>query len=50
VQRPKTEYGICDEGTYKFDKAGFMMGKILSLLVVTGLEGRDQPKIIQLGN
>lgn len=50
VARTKTVYGICDEDTYNFDEAGFMMGKISSHLVVTGSERRGRPKAIQPGN
>jgi hypothetical protein len=50
VARTKAIYGICDEDTYNFNKSGFMMGKILSQLVVTGLERRGRPKGIQPGN
>jgi hypothetical protein len=34
----KAKYGIVDEDMYNFDESGFLMGKILSQLVVTGLE------------
>ena|SRR6266496_3751287 len=50
VQRTKKKYGITDEDSYNFDETGFMMGKILSQLVVTGSERRNQPKAIQPGN
>jgi hypothetical protein len=50
VARIKAKYGICDEDTHNFDETGFMMGKILSRLVVTGSERRSQPKAIQPGN
>jgi hypothetical protein len=50
VEQTKTKYGICDEDVYNFDEAGFIMGKITTQLVVTGLERRGRPKSIQLGN
>jgi hypothetical protein len=40
VQHTKAKYGICDEDVYNFDEAGFMMGKIITQLVVTGSERR----------
>jgi hypothetical protein len=43
-------YGICDEDTFNFNEAGFMMGKILSQLVVTGSERCGRPKAVQPGN
>ncbi|KAF7575923.1 hypothetical protein PtrM4_001630 [Pyrenophora tritici-repentis] len=50
VEETKTELSICDEDTYNFDEAGFIMGKITTQLVITGLERRGRPKSIQLGN
>jgi hypothetical protein len=34
----KAKYSIADEDMYNFDESGFLMGKILLQLVVTGLE------------
>jgi hypothetical protein len=50
VEQTKAKYGILDEDVYNFDEAGFMMGKIMSQLVVTGSERRGQPKAIQPSN
>jgi hypothetical protein len=50
VARTRATYGICDEDTYNFDETGFVMGKIMAQLVVTGSERRGQPKAIQPGN
>jgi hypothetical protein len=50
VEQTKAKYGICDDDVYNFDEAGFMMGKITTQLVVTGLERRGRPKSIQPGN
>jgi hypothetical protein len=50
VEQTKAKYGICDDDVYKFDEAGFMMGKITTQLVVTGSERRGRPKTIQPGN
>jgi hypothetical protein len=50
VEQTKAKYGILDEDVYNFDEAGFMMGKITTQLVVTGLERRGRPKAVQPGN
>jgi hypothetical protein len=34
----KEKYGIIDEDMYNFDESSFLIGKISSQLVVTGLE------------
>jgi hypothetical protein len=50
VEETKAKYGICNNNVYNFDKAGFIMGKITTQLVVTGSERRGRPKAIQPGN
>jgi hypothetical protein len=50
IEQTKAKYGICDDDVYNFDEAGFMMGKIMTQLVVTGSERRGRPKAIQPGN
>jgi hypothetical protein len=50
VEQTKAKYGICDEDTYNFDEAGFMMGKITTQLVITASERRGRPKAVQPGN
>jgi hypothetical protein len=50
VEQTKARYGICDEDVYNFDEAGFIMGKIMTQLVVTGSERRGRPKSIQPGD
>jgi hypothetical protein len=50
IEQTKLKYGILDEDVYNFDEAGFMMGKIITELVVTGSERRGRPKSIQPGN
>jgi hypothetical protein len=50
VEQTKAKYGICDEDIYNFDEVGFMMGKIMTQLVVTGSERRGRPKALQPGN
>jgi hypothetical protein len=34
----KAKYGIVDDDMYNFDKSSFLIGKISSQLVVTGIE------------
>jgi hypothetical protein len=46
VEQTKAKYGICDKDIYNFNEVGFMMGKIITQLVVTGLEGRGRPKAL----
>jgi hypothetical protein len=50
VEQTKAKYGICSVDVYNFDEAGFMMGKIMTQLVVTGSERRCRPKAVQPGN
>jgi uncharacterized protein YoaH (UPF0181 family) len=46
VANIKAKYGIQDDDTYNFDKAGFMMGVILTGAVVTASKRRGQPKAV----
>jgi hypothetical protein len=50
VEQTKAKYCICDEDVYSFDEAGFMIGKIMTQLVVTASERKGRPKAIQPGN
>jgi hypothetical protein len=50
VQSMKAKYGIVDEDTWNFDESGFMIGKISSQLVVTGLEKPGKQKKLQPGD
>ena len=50
VQRTKQAYSIPNKDTYNFNKTGFIIGKILSQLIIIGLERRREPKAIQPGN
>ena len=50
VERTKLKWGIVDDDIYNFDETGFMMGKILSQLVITASEGYGKKKRIQPGN
>jgi hypothetical protein len=46
----KAKHGIADEDTWNFDESGFIMGKISSQLVVTGLEKPGKQKKLQPGD
>jgi hypothetical protein len=50
VKQTKAKYGIYDDDVYNFNKASFMIGKIITHLVVTGLERRGRLKSIQPSN
>jgi hypothetical protein len=50
VEQTRAKYGILNEDVYNFDEASFIIGKITTQLVVTGLERRGRPKAIQPGN
>jgi len=50
VEQTKAKYGIYNNDVYNFNKASFIIGKITTQLVVTGLERRGRPKAIQPGN
>ena len=39
-----TKYGICNADIYNFDKTRFMMGVILTTMVVTSLDGHAKVK------
>ena len=44
------KYGIAEADIYNFDETGFMMGIILSCMVVTSADRRSNPKLMQPGN
>jgi hypothetical protein len=50
VEQTMAKYGICDKDVYNFDEAGFIMGKIMNQLVVTGSQRRGRPKAVQPSN
>jgi hypothetical protein len=50
VEQTKAKYSICDKDVYNFNKAGFIIGKITTQLIITGLERRGRPKTVQPGN
>jgi hypothetical protein len=45
-----TRYSIADKDMYNFNKSSFLIGKILSQLVVTGLEKPRKQKKLQPGD
>ena len=45
-----TKYGICNADIYNFDETGFMMGVILTAMVVTSSDGRAKAKKVQPSN
>ena len=50
VQNIKAKYGIIDDDIYNFDESGFLMGKISSQLVVTGIDKPGKAKKLQPGD
>jgi hypothetical protein len=46
VKQIKAKYGIYNDDVYNFNKAGFIMGKITTRLIVIGLERRGRLKSI----
>jgi hypothetical protein len=51
VKNTKEKWGIVDDDIYNFDETGFMMGKILSQMVITGWDrSGGKKKKIQPGN
>lgn len=50
IQETKQKYGIIDDDIHNFDETGFIMGKILSQMVITGSEAAGRKKTIQPGN
>jgi hypothetical protein len=50
VQNMKAKYGIIDDDMYNFDESGFLMGKISSQLVVTGMDKPGKAKKLQPGD
>jgi hypothetical protein len=50
VEQTQARYSICNKDVYNFDKTGFMMGKIMTLLFIIGSERRGWPKAVQPGN
>ena len=50
VEETKAKYGVHDDDVHNFDEAGFQMGVIGTMKVVTGAERRARPDLIQPGN
>ncbi|KAK1913715.1 hypothetical protein P3342_006958 [Pyrenophora teres f. teres] len=50
VKSTKEKWGIVDNDIYNFDETGFIIGKILSQMVITASEGYGKKKRIQPGN
>jgi len=50
VKDIKQKWGIIDDDIYNFDETGFMMGKILSQMVITGWDRSGKKKRVQPGN
>jgi hypothetical protein len=50
VEQTKAKYGICNKDVYNFNKAGFIIGKIMTQLVVIGSDRRGRLKAIQPSN
>jgi hypothetical protein len=50
VRETIAQYGVAEEDIHNFDEAGFQMGIIGSMKVVTGSERRTRPNLIQPGD
>jgi hypothetical protein len=50
VKTTKEKWGILDDDIYNFDETGFMMGKLLSQMVITGWDCSGKKKRVQPGN
>jgi hypothetical protein len=50
VENIIAKYGIRSDDIYNFDEVGYLMGMILSGMVVTGSERRGRPKSVQPGS
>jgi RecB family endonuclease NucS len=50
VEDTKAKYGVLNNDVYNFNKTGFQMGVISSIKVVTGIERRTRPELIQPGD
>ena len=50
VRDIKAKYSVYDNDIHNFNKTGFQMGIISSMKVVTGLERRVRPSLIQPGD
>ena len=50
IHNIKVKYGILDDDSYNFDKTGFIIGIIITSIVVTTLNGCSRAKQAQPGN
>ena len=50
VQDTIDQYSVYKDNVYNFNKTSFQIGVISSIKVVTGLERRTRPDLIQLGD
>lgn len=50
VEETKAKYSVDDNDVHNFDETSFQIGVIRSMKVVTGLERRTRPNLIQLGD
>jgi hypothetical protein len=50
VEETKAKYGVYDDDVHNFDESSFQMGVIGTIKVVTSLERRTRPDLIQLGD
>ena len=46
MEETKAKYGVHDDDVHNFNKAGFQMGVIGTIKVVTGAERRARPKLV----
>jgi hypothetical protein len=46
----KAKYGILDKDIYNFNESSFIIGIILTRVVVTSSKRRGRLKLVQLGN
>ena len=44
IKATKEEWGVVDDDVYNFNKTSFIIGKILSQIVITALEGYSKKK------
>jgi len=50
IHNIKVKYGILNDDSYNFDKTGFIMGIIITFIVVTTSDGRSRAKQAQPSN
>jgi hypothetical protein len=50
VEDTKAKYGVHNDDVHNFDETSFQMGVISSIKVVTGVERRARPELVQPGD